>query len=158
MKIKNRLILDYLMLLALLVLMVSPVTGRFVHEVLGCVFTLLAVYHCFFDRKWVRNIFKPLRRKNSPQQKKALMVINGLLLVSLLMTVISGIMVSVILFSFLNITFKESFFAIHALAARATLFLSLVHLIMHKRIIRAILHANAVCDRKEPEDRSQESE
>jgi hypothetical protein len=130
MKKENRIVLDYAMLLVLLLQMVKMMTGVIVHEVLGVGFVLLAAVHLWNQRGQMRNIGR----------KKARLIINVLLLCSLLSTAVSGILLSVSIFRFLNITYHEVFYTVHTLSAYALLILAVTHLALHMKMIRTVIH------------------
>jgi hypothetical protein len=122
------------MLLAFFPLMLKPLTGVAVHETLGVGFVVLTFIHVLNNKGWVKSI---LYQKDGSRKNTGTVIINLLLFVSLAITLISGIMVSVVLFGFLNIPYRESFYTIHTLSAQAVLLLSLVHLFMHMKMIKA---------------------
>jgi ABC-type Fe3+ transport system permease subunit len=130
MKTENRIALDCAMLLVLLMLMVKLMTGVIVHEALGVGFVLLAAVHLWRQRGQLRNIGR----------KKVRLAINFLLLCSLIGTAVSGILLSVSIFSFLNIPYHDVFYTVHALSAYALLILAITHLALHMKMIRAFFH------------------
>jgi len=139
MKMESRIVLDCVMLLALLALMVKPLTGVIVHEALGVGFIVMIVVHCVNNKIWVNNARKSTRPKDGAGMKLVLLAVNVLLFASFALAAVSGVMVSVVVFGFLEIPFSERFYEAHALSARAMLVLSLVHLMMHKKMIAAHL-------------------
>jgi|GEM_PF-6225553 len=129
MKMENRIVLDYTMLLVLLLLMVKLMTGAIVHEALGVGFGLLATVHLLNNKTTIKNMWK----------NKGQFMLNAFLLLSLLSTTICGVMLSVALFRFLNIPYREIFYTVHTLSAYALLVLSLTHLALHINSIAAFL-------------------
>ncbi|MDR2647546.1 MAG: hypothetical protein LBB67_05445 [Oscillospiraceae bacterium] len=128
MKTENRIVLDYAMLCALLMMMVKLMTGAIVHESLGIAFTVLAVVHLLNNKIGLKNV-----------RKKARFAVNTLLLLALMSTVVSGMMLSVSLFRFLNIPYREIVYTVHTSSAYALFLLSLTHLCMHGKAIAAFL-------------------
>jgi hypothetical protein len=124
---ENQIVLAYAMLLVLLLLMVKLMTGAIVHETLGVGFVLLVTAHMLNNKIRIKNMLK----------MKGRLVLNVLLLVSLLLTAVSGVMLSVELFQFLNIPYHEIFYTVHTLSAYALLVLSLIHLTLHIKPIVA---------------------
>jgi hypothetical protein len=124
MKTENRIVLDYAMLCTLLIMMVKLMTGAIVHESLGIAFAVLAVVHLRNNRSGLKNV-----------RKKGRIAINILLLFALTSTVVSGVMLSVSLFRFLNIPYREIVYTIHTSSAYALFLLSLTHLGMHGKAI-----------------------
>jgi len=127
MKMENRIVLDYAMMLVLLMLMVKLMTGAIVHEILGVGFALLTAAHLLNNKNWFKNMMK----------NKMQFVLNTLMVLSFLSVTISGIMLSVALFSFLNIPYREIYYTVHTLSAYAVLALSIAHLVLHIKMIRA---------------------
>lgn len=136
MKMDKRMILNYIMLLILFPLMLKPLTGVFVHELLGVAFILLAIIHCFNNKGWLKKTLNAICKKGKTPQKIGLLIINSLLITSLALVMITGVMISVEFFGFMNIPFYEIFYKIHSLSAQAVLVLSLVHLFMHMKMIK----------------------
>jgi hypothetical protein len=129
MKRENRIVIAYAMLLVLLLLMLKLMTGVVVHEVLGVGLVLLAAAHLSNSQSSLKSMGKRRRRSR--------FMLNTLLLLSLLSTVISGAMLSVALFRFLNIPYHEIFYTIHTMSAQVLLVLSVVHLVLHMKSIAA---------------------
>ncbi len=134
MKMEKRIVLDYIMLLVLLALMLKPLTGVIAHEILGVGFVILIVIHYANNRGWIKKARK----------KPGMLVINSLLIVSVILTALGGVMVSVVLFGFLNIPYHEIYYKIHTSAAQAVLLLSLCHLLMHMKMIGAFVRKKQV--------------
>jgi hypothetical protein len=138
MKMENRIVLDYIMLLMLFALMMKHATGVFAHEILGVAFALLTVIHCYNNKSWIKNIGKSIRSR----KKIGLLIVNSLLFVSFILATVSGIMISVVLLRFLDIPYNERFFKMHAWSSRFLLGFSLVHLLMHMKMIIAFFRNN----------------
>lgn len=104
-KIKIKIIIDVLMTAALLFLMPYELVGEAAHEWIGGGMLVLFVIHHILNRKWTGNLLKgkytPLRMVQT-----ALVL---LVLVSILGSMISGIILSRHVFAFLNITGAASF-------------------------------------------------
>jgi hypothetical protein len=127
MKMENRIVLAYAMLLVFLLLMVKLMTGVIVHEILGVGFVLLTAVH--------------LRVNKSGVRMKGRFVLNILLILTLLTTAISGVMLSVSLFRFLNIPYRGIFYTVHTMSAQALLVLSVVHLVLHMKSTAAFFRS-----------------
>jgi hypothetical protein len=126
-KAENRVILAYAMLLVLLLLMVKLMTGVIVHETLGIGLALLATAHLLNNKSLIKSL----------RERRTRLALNVLLLASLLSTAVSGVMLSVVMFRFLNIPYHEIFYTVHTLSAYALLVLSLIHLTLHMKSIAA---------------------
>jgi hypothetical protein len=126
MKTENRIVLDYAMLCVLIIMMVKLMTGAIVHESLGIAFAVLAVVHLLNNKAGLKNA-----------RKKGRFAVNILLLLALTSTVVSGVMLSVSLFRFLNIPYHEIIYTVHTSSAYALFLLSLTHLGMHRKAVAA---------------------
>jgi hypothetical protein len=134
MKMENRMTLDYAMLLALLALILKPLTGVFAHEALGAGFLLLVALHVCNNRRWATKAFS---KKGGTFKSIGMLAVNAMLSASILLTMFSGIMVSVELFGFLDIPYREIFYRIHSASGQAVLALAIMHLLLHMKMIKA---------------------
>ena len=96
---KFRTILDIVMTLLFIILMGYYVTDNTVHEVLGTITFVLFILHNILNIKWYKSIFKGKHNF----QRTFHIIINILLFIAMLGMMISGIMISSDVFSFLNI-------------------------------------------------------
>lgn len=96
---KFRMILDIVMTLLFIILMGYYITDNTVHEVLGTITFVLFIIHNILNIKWYKSIFKGKHNF----QRTFHIVINLLLFIAMLGMMISGIMISSEVFSFLNI-------------------------------------------------------
>lgn len=96
---KIKIIIDVLMTIALLFLMAYNLIGDVTHEVIGTVILILFIVHHILNRKWSKSIFKG---KYTPLRiMQTLLVI--LVLITMLMQMISGIILSKYVFSFVDL-------------------------------------------------------
>lgn len=58
MKLRNKMLLDIVMLILLLFLMAYPVTNSLIHEILGIVTLICFVIHHLLNRKWYQTLMK----------------------------------------------------------------------------------------------------
>lgn len=98
-KQKMKIAVDILMTLALLLLMPYEMIGEAAHEWIGIVMFLLFITHHVLNRKWTGNLLKG--RYTPLREVQAILVI--LILIDMLGSMISGIILSRHVFSFLNI-------------------------------------------------------
>ena len=96
---KIRIILDIAMTCLFIVLMGYYVTDNAVHEILGVITFVLFIIHNIINIKWYKSIFKGKHNF----QRTFHIIINLLLFVAMIGMMISGIMISADVFSFLNI-------------------------------------------------------
>ena len=130
--------MDGIMLFALIFLSLNHMTSVSVHEVMSVIFIIIVILHCLNNRKWIKNMPKLINR----QKRKGLLIVNILLCISFILAIFSGIMISVLVFDFLNIPYHERFLKIHAWSTRMLLVLALVHLCMHGKMIMGVLGKN----------------
>ena len=98
-KQKMKIAVDILMTLALLLLMPYEMIGEAAHEWIGIVMFLLFITHHVLNRKWTGNLLKG--RYTPLREVQTILVI--LILIDMLGSMISGIILSCHVFSFLNI-------------------------------------------------------
>ena len=96
---KFKTLLDITMTIMFIILMGYYATGNEVHEILGTITFILFILHNILNIKWYKSIFKG----KHGFQRTFHIVINLLLFLAMLGMMISGIMLSSTVFSFLNI-------------------------------------------------------
>lgn len=127
MKNRIRKIVDIFMTIFFIVLMGYYITGSRIHEILGTITFVLFIIHHILNIKWYKSIFKG--KYNF--QRTFLTVLNLLLLLAMIGMMISGIMISGHVFSFLNI--QTTMFArkLHMIFTSWGFILMAVHVGMH---------------------------
>ena len=107
-------IIDLLMVILLPMLMGYSLVGETAHEVIGIAMAALMIGHIILNRKWFAAIFKG--RYNA--RRMLTTVVNLSLIICVLTSMVSGIMVSKHIFTFLNIEVGVSLMrTLHLLAA-----------------------------------------
>lgn len=96
---KFRIILDIVMTGLFIILMGYYITENVVHEILGVITFVLFILHNILNIKWYKSIFKGKHNF----QRTFHIIINLLLFVAMIGMMVSGIMISADVFSFLNI-------------------------------------------------------
>ena len=96
---KIRILIDVLMTIFFIILMGYFITGNKVHEILGTITFVLFIIHNILNIKWYKSILKGKHNF----QRIFHIIINLLLLVAIIGMMVSGIMISSNVFSFLNI-------------------------------------------------------
>ncbi len=99
----KRIIIDLLMLIIMLLEMSKIYTGTLIHEILGIILLILIFYHLFLNRKYLFNIFKAKYNFKSI----FMLVINIMLLLSIIITILFGILSSQELFKQFNLDSLE---------------------------------------------------
>lgn len=142
MKIVKRTV-DAAMTVLLLGLMLYQLTGQLFHEYAGAAMFVLFLLHHILNYRWLKNIAKG----RYSAARIALTVVDMLLIIDMLGLMVSGIMLSRYVFSFLNIRTGISFArTAHMLCSHWGLVLMSVHIGLHwKAIIRPLEKASARC-------------
>ena len=96
---KIRIIVDVIMLVCFLILMGYHITSNQIHEVLGVVTFLLFIIHHIINRKYYQTLWKG----KYTGYRIAQLLLNILLSLAMLGMIISGILISANVFSFLNL-------------------------------------------------------
>lgn len=105
------------------------------HEVYGTTALVLAAFHCIENKFWfVRNFRKGRLRETAGSGRAAGFRnrINFLLTVSTLILLISGIMISNVVFRFLGIPYNEFWHYVHFASGAAFLILAAMHIWNHR--------------------------
>lgn len=96
---KFRIIIDVFMTLVLLFLMAYNLIGDVTHEIIGTAIMILFIVHHIMNRKWIKSVFKG---KYTPFRiVQTVLVI--LVLITMLMQMLSGIILSKYVFSFVDL-------------------------------------------------------
>lgn len=135
-KILIKLVIDFSMTILLLCQMAYLLIGETIHEWTGSIMFVLFLLHNILNRKWYRNVFKG----NYPIMRIFQTIINVLLIFSMIGLMISGIMLSRVVFAFLPIEGGMSFArTLHMLAAYWGFILMSIHLGLHWRMILGVI-------------------
>jgi hypothetical protein len=125
-----------------LILMLPSVSGVYLHEWLGVIIGGGLVAHLLLNRIWIANVthkfFGPLKPK-----LRLTYLINLSLGLAMLLTMISGILISQYLFTPLNASDLGLWTTIHAVSSRATFLFLLAHILLHQSWIRKTLQTAA---------------
>lgn len=128
--------IDFLMIALLLCLMAYQVVGAFLHEWLGAATFILFIAHHVLNYKWYPSLFKG--KYNAV--RIVITAINFLVLVSMLGLMLSGIIMSQHVFSFLDISGGLQFARVtHLLCSYWGFVLMSLHLGMHWSIIKGMI-------------------
>lgn len=136
-KLRCKITVDILLTVLLPVLMAYMLTGHKVHEWVGSLMFALFIIHNILNANWYLNL---LRGKYTPQRILQT-VINLMVFVSMLGLMISGIMMSRYVFSFLQIGSEMDFARkMHMLSAYWGFVLMSLHLGMHVSMFKGIVN------------------
>ena len=120
--------------MALLFILLYPVelTGLKFHEIAGLVLGVPLIIHLLLNWKWITSVTRKIFSKNTPGKTKVSYLLNLLLLLDMLIVIISGLLVSHILFP--NLRHYGSglpMLSIHISSASLGVILVGVHIGMH---------------------------
>ncbi len=131
-KLKYKIIIDVLMTMLLPILMAYMLTGQAVHEWAGMLMFLLFIAHNVLNIKWYRNIF--LGKYSIYRVLK--IMINLLIFLAMIGLMISGMMMSRYVFSFLSIKHGMDFARkLHMVSAYWGFVIMSLHLGMHGKMM-----------------------
>lgn len=99
MKKKVKIIIDMIMIILIIILMGYHITGNQLHEIVGTITFILFIMHHVLNINWYKSLFKG--KYNF--QRVLYITINILLFIAMIGIIISGIIISASVFSFLNI-------------------------------------------------------
>lgn len=131
MKKNLRIIVDIMMFILFIILMGYHITGNMLHEILGVFTFLFFILHHILNLKWYKTLFKGKHNFYRIFQ----IIIDMLLFISMIGIMVSSVMISSNVFSFLNI--KTTMFGrnLHMLSTSWAFVLMAVHLGLHLNII-----------------------
>ena len=133
----KKIILDIIMFIIMFLLMKLLFTGIVLHEILGLVIFGLFIIHKLMNFTWIKNITKGLFNRNKINGKiKFRYYIDWLLFIDVLIIIITGIIISQVLF--LNwFVYNAIWSDIHHLAAAIGFILIVLHTLLHYVEIKA---------------------
>lgn len=124
----QRLVLDVFMLLAIALFFKKNVLTLSYHEIAGLAIILLFVLHLIINRKWIVTVTKKFFDKSVKTRTKVGYVVDFLLLVCFIIILVTGIMISKIVFHF---EAPNSAKLLHFMCSALVLILMGVHLGLH---------------------------
>ena len=130
-----RLFLDFLAVGLLLAALAYDWLGNAAHEVIGTVLFLLLIAHGIFNRRWYGTIAKGWREPRRAVAK----TITLSLLMTMLALVLTSVIISQVVFSFLPLTSTPTSRQIHTLVAYVVLLAVGAHLGLHGRMIMGLV-------------------
>ncbi len=140
MKYRNKLILDACMIVVFLVLFKYGFTGGLIHEVIGIVLLAGFLLHLCFNRGYLKKIFWIIRNHNTQWKIRLGAFLNILLIFESILMVLSSVMISKDLLSFLNIGGNYALWRLlHVVCAYAMLTAVFVHLVLHWKAITGFI-------------------
>ena len=127
MKREIKILVDVIMTILFIILMGYFITDNKVHEILGTITFVLFIFHHILNIKWYKGIFKG--KYNF--QRIFHLIMNLLLFISMIGMIISGVMISANVFSFLNISTTTLGRKLHIVSTSWGFVLMSVHVGLH---------------------------
>lgn len=135
-----KMILDTIMVVVFMLLYNKRViTGPSFHEIAGLCIGGVSILHILLNRRWVQQVTKNIFSKKLSGKTRFGYFINVLLLFSVFYIIISGIFISQVLFTKLNVGNYEFFQRTHIAVAYGTLMLFGVHVGLHWKWIMSMM-------------------
>ena len=106
MKKNMRIIIDIILFIMFILLMGYHITGNAIHEILGVITFILFIVHHIINLRWYKMIFKGKYNFYRIVQ----MIFNTLLFLAMIGIMISSVMISSNVFSFLNLDVSDDVF------------------------------------------------
>lgn len=133
---KKKIILDIIMFVIMILLMNLLFTGIVLHEILGIVVFILFFIHKGLNFKWIKNITNNIFKENNYNKMiKWRYFIDILLLIDIVFIIISGIIISQVLF--VNIfTATTAWSNWHHFASALGLLLIIIHGLLHYKELK----------------------
>jgi hypothetical protein len=140
-KRKFQMTVDFAMIIILPTLMAYEMIGTIFHEWVGSFMFILFIVHNLMNYKWYKSMFKG---KYTPYRKLSTLI-NIMLFVIMISLMVSGIILSKHIFSFLNINFGIAVArVIHILGAYWGYVLMSVHIGLHCNKISKLIKCNKI--------------
>ena len=134
MKITQKLTLDIIMTIIMIILMGYTVSGALIHEILGISVLILIVMHNVINIKWISAIIK--NKSKSLNYKIYLkLIINILMTINSIFLAVTSIVISRNLFAFLNISHSRIWTSLHGLSAYVEIAMISIHVGLHWSMI-----------------------
>lgn len=129
---KTNLVLDIVIFIAFLVIASPKMTGNTIHEWLGVAFTATLVTHLLFHWHWLVEVTTKFF-KNFFSQSRLNYVVDMLFFVAMTAALLSGLLISKDVMSFLGIQLNvsHSLESLHRLASDASVILLGIHFALH---------------------------
>ena len=136
MKLKQKLIMDGIMMILLLVLMNYDLTGGLIHEFLGIVILVGFIIHAAANRRYYAAMIKAIKRGKAGTRNKVAFAINIILPFLAILMLLSSVAVSRELLPGISVMFRsEMWVPIHIICAVVLLICVFIHVCLHAKMI-----------------------
>ena len=140
MKLKQKLIMDGIMMILLLVLMNYDLTGGLIHEFLGIVILVAFIIHAAANRRYYAAMIKAIKRGEAGTRNKVAFAINIILPFLAILMLLSSVAVSRELLPGISVMFRsEMWVPIHIICAVVLLICVFIHVCLHAKMISAFI-------------------
>ena len=140
MKLRQKFILDGVLMVLLIVLMDYSLTGGFLHELLGIVLLAGFIVHIAVNREYYKAILRGIRSGKVSAKSKAGFAVDIILPISAVIMLISSLAVSQDLFPGIAELFGGQFWMpVHIVCAVVLLISVFIHVCMHAKLISAFI-------------------
>lgn len=140
MKLKQKMIMDGIMMILLLVLMNYDLTGGLIHEFLGIVILVGFIIHAAANRRYYAAMIKAIKRGEAGTRNKVAFAINIILPFLAILMLLSSVAVSRELLPGISVMFRsEMWVPIHIICAVVLLICVFIHVCLHAKMISAFI-------------------
>ena len=140
MKLKQKLIMDGIMMILLLVLMNYDLTGGQIHEFLGIVILVGFIIHAAANRRYYAAMIKAIKRGEAGTRNKVAFAINIILPFLAILMLLSSVAVSRELLPGISVMLRsEMWVPIHIICAVVLLICVFIHVCLHAKMISAFI-------------------
>lgn len=134
-----KMVLDFLLALAFALLMNPRVfNGLPFHEIAGLVFGIVIFIHIGLNFQWVKNTTLNMFNSNLPKKTRFNYLLNILLFISMATIIVTGILISKVVFPNLSIEGNRIIRALHDLSSYTTLAIIGIHVGVHWQWVMAV--------------------
>ena len=133
-----KILIDISMTALFIILLKAFDTGLEFHEIAGLGILLLIAVHNIMNISWIKNVAKNIFSNKIKQKTKLMFGLNLLLTLFILTIVITGILISKVLFTFISVGAQDQLIFIHKTASYICLGLIGAHVLVHAKYLAAI--------------------
>ena len=133
-KLQRKLIIDLILILLFVTLLFASFTGYAYHEIAGLGAGLIVLIHLGLNSRWIRGIFKRNASKSPAQTVK--IILNSAIAVSLVVSLVTGVLISVVLFPDLGISNRAFWVTLHNWSSYIAAGLMGVHILLHASYLK----------------------
>ncbi|MDD3048851.1 MAG: cytochrome b/b6 domain-containing protein [Bacilli bacterium] len=138
----KKIVLDIVMTILFIILLDTNISGILYHEIIGIIVFGLFIMHKLFNIKWIKAISKNIFSNKVNIKTKIMYILNLLILISTIMILISGVLISQKLFVIFNASNLAVWSTIHHYSSYICLGLIIIHILFHLNIIKKELISN----------------